>query len=182
MNQKKGSLQRKTSGKFKGSTKFPFYKRNVLSNKQQVSPPTNPPRNSSIKPVSTTTKPHHHSRTKTILKHLTQNVSMKPSRTSTFSYFTKKPKQDENLLTMMRIIKYMCVVILVLSIITNFLYLWLYIYDYFQSDNSVEKNQLKDILFRTILLLLGSVTLLIIANSYWQVFDSFSIPLSVRLR
>lgn len=185
---KKGALQKATRGSYRGSTKFPFIKKKDKTPVKSTLPSVIKksvavPSNKKQKSVAIKSK---------IDDFLPANISdfnkqfFKPAkdakRSSYMSFFRPKPK-NERLSSTIRMIKYGIFSLLVISSLISFIYFILYMRDYFQDNNSSEEKKLLKMSIIGSALLLGiNVILLVLVNSYWQIFDSFSIPLSIALR
>lgn len=159
---KKGSIQKATRGSFRGSTTFPFIKRD--SSKKSVKP--------SVKSVVSVAD----------IKNQLSKPVKKKSMSRLSSLFRRKP-QNQKLSTSVRIIKYTIFALLFISFLISLVYFILYMRDYFQNENSLEEKELLKMSIIGSAFTLGiNIILLAIVNSYWQMFDSFSIPLSIALR
>lgn len=192
---KKGNLQKISKGKFKGSNIFPYVKRGqyARTSTSKAEPSVINKSSRTIKSKPKQSVINKSSKSVKFMQQLKKPLSEKkvPSNRSRILSFFKlsKPKeieQNDQLSTIIRIIKYFILFILFLLCITNFIYIFLYIQDYSKNNLSLEnKNLLKISIIRSIILFLISIIMLLFVNSYWKfkiIDDAFSIPVSINLR
>lgn len=167
----KGTLQKATPGSYRVSSKFPFLKRNPSSK-------TTPSVITSKKPKSVASK----SNIREIREQFMRSVKEPPRRSSISSFFRPKRK-NEKLLSRVRMMKYVIFSLLLISLLISFVYFILSMHDYSQNKNSMEEKKLLRMSIINSTLLFGiNLALLVLVNSYWQILDSFSIPLSIAVR
>ena len=192
---KKGALQKATRGSYRGSTKFPFIKGKDKTPVKSVVKSTLPsvikksvvvPSNKKQKSVAIKSK------TDDFLIRKPANISeinkqflkpVKDTRRSYYMSFLRPKPKNERLSSTVRMVKYGIFSLLIISSLISFIYFILYMRDYFQDNNSLEEKKLLKMSIIGSALIFGiNMILLVLLNAYWQIFDSFSIPLSIALR